>query len=65
MRKIFFSLVMLLVLAGSNAFASQNKNTSRGKGSGIAAHHDRGHRKGRHHRQHHRKQARARHNKNM
>ena len=65
MRKIVLSLVMLFLFAGSNAFASQNKDTSRGEHSGISAHHRRGRHRRHHHRLRHYEPARGRCNKNM
>jgi uncharacterized protein YceK len=65
MRKIVLSLVMVLLLAGSSAFASQNKDTSRGEHSGISAHHGRGHHRRHHRRWRHYEPARGRSNKNM
>ena len=65
MRKIVLSLVLLFLLAGSNAFASQNKDTRRGEHSGVSDQHGSGHHKHHHHRRHHHEQARGRHNKNM
>ena len=67
MRKIALSFAMLLLLSGSHAFASENKNSSRGERSGMSAHHGRGHHK-RHHkgyRRERRERARSHHNKNM